>query len=632
MFRSRRAVFLPSAALLAASLAFTAAAANNELASPPRPGGARWLENSSTTDIPTLRRTILRENDLRAAVSFLGDMRAQEAVKAADPTAYLQIFARAAELVDLKGVLDGYSSVHSIRQSLSKRTSCAFCLDSVLFPAWVEKNLPWLGAGRIASLGEVLWNWDRLTAAQKAWVVARKKDAAWPRLPFPVRHETMRAWALAERDAMMKLNPADAAGAADFGGRAYEISEVLSSHEMADLWQRSEKVTQAAASLAEARARVAMSGDPRQKALLAEATAAATLEARLSALARLFENYGERPAALLAAAPPRDDQKFDADSRKLVGSMLKSALLKETEGTFAGDDLKKFYARVPLEVVFTTTSMSALGWYRQGGDTLYFNERYVEEYVKTHGATIETLKRDPALLQNLARIFASTFVHEAQHHRQDVWARENKMPRLYHQGDEVEAFQTDALFMMQKLRVDKKFAAWAEKEAETSSVVRGDLAYAKRMEVEGPGYFDRAIPNTHYPETLSKEGTAWCHILWHNSVEGPIGAELERRERLPAAARKKLESEAPALKESYKTAAAFRADLMRASSKALESYLNDSKAAAANVAKHYNALRARQESVAATTRERYNILEPRDGVRTERGIDAVPAPFGVDKE
>ncbi|MBI2387511.1 MAG: hypothetical protein HYV14_16095 [Elusimicrobia bacterium] len=622
MSRSRRAVVLPSAALLAAFLALTAAAA----------GAGTDLENPSTADIRVLRAKIVLGNDLPAAESFLGDVRAQETVKAGDPAAYLEVFARATELADPKGVLGGESSVHSIRQSLSKRMDCAFCLDGVLFPAWARKNLPGIGERTLASLGEVLWNWDKLSARQKAWAVARKQDAGWAKLPFKARHETMRAWALAERDAMMKLNPADAAAAADFYARVYEVSEALSSHEMSGLWKRSEEITQAASSLAEARARVAMSSDPRQKALLAEALSAPTTEARLAALAKIFENYGERPASLLAAAPPRDDQKFDADSRKLVASMLKSALLKETEGTFAGDDLKAFYARVPLEVTFTTTSMSALGWYHHGGDTLYFNERYVEEYVKTHGATIETLKRDPALLQNLARIFASTFVHEAQHHRQDVWARENKMPRLYHQGDEVEAFQTDALFMMQKLRVDKKFAAWAEKEAETSSVVRGDLSYAKRMESEGPGYFDRTIPNAHYPETLSKEGGAWCAILWHNSVAKPLEAELERRAALPEAARKRLEAGAPALKASYKTYAAFQADVLKASSVTIEGYVKDERERAANAAKHYNALRGRQEAVAATTRERYNILEPRDGVRTERGIDAVPMPFGLDKE
>lgn len=613
---------LPWAALLAALLPFTAAATK----------AGTGLENPSTTDIRVLRAKIVLGNELPAAESFLGDARAQEAVKAADASAYLEVFARASELVDLKGVLEGESSVHSIRQSLSVRMSCAFCLDGTAFPAWARKNVPETGEAKLASLGKVFWNWDQLTASQQAWVVARKKDAAWPKLKFPERHATMRAWALAERDAMMKLNPADAKAAEAFEARAYDVSQVLSSHEVSGLRQRAEQVTQAAASMAEARARVAMSSDPRQKALLAEAGAAPTTEARLAALAKIFENYGERPAGLLAAAPPRKDQKFDAESRTLVASMLKTAMLKETEGTFAGDDLKAFYARVPLEVTFTATSMSALGWYHHGGDTLYFNERYVEEYVKTHGATIETLKRDPALLQNLARTFAATFVHEAQHHRQDVWARESRMPRLYHQGDEVEAFQTDALFMMQKMRVDKKFAAWAEKASETSSLVRGDLSYAKRMELEGPGYFDRTIPNTHYPETLSKEGGAWCQILWHNSVAAPIETELQRRERLPAPARRKLEAGALALKASYNSYAAFQADLMKASGDTLGTHLKDARDRAANAAKHYNALRSRQEVVAATTRERYTILEPRNGVRSERGIDAVPFPLGVDTE
>lgn len=618
MSRTRPVVLLTSVALLAANLAFGA----------PAPGAD--LESSSTRDVRTLRRAIIAENELVSAARFLRDLPAQEAVKAADPAAYLQVFARATELVDLERVLDGESTPHSIRQSLSRRPGCAFCLDGAAFPAWARENIPGIGEKKLKSLGLVLWNWEELSDAQQAWVKTRKKQAAWPKLAFAARHEEMRAWALAERDRLMKASPADADAASAFGGRAYDLSQVLSSHEMSGLWKRSGEITQSFQSLAEARARVAMSSDPRQKALLAQAAAAATPEARLSALARIFENYGERPAALLAAAPPRADQRFDADSRRLVGAMLKTAMLKETEGTFAGEDLKAFYARVPLEVAFTTTSMSALGWYHHGGDTLYFNERYVEEYLKTRGATVESLKRDPALLQNLARVFASTFVHEAQHHRQDVWARDNKLPRLYHQGDEVEAFQTDALFMMQKMRSDKRFADWARKEAETSSLVQGDLEYARRMEEQGPGYFDRIVPNTHYPETFSNEARAWCDILWHNSVSEPIEAELARRDRLGAAARKNLEAAAGPLGKSYPTAAAFRAALPQLSRATLESHLQGAKTAAADAAKHYNQLRGRQESVAATTRERYNSLVPRDGARTERGIDAVPLPLGPD--
>ncbi|MEQ1918093.1 MAG: hypothetical protein ABL955_02760 [Elusimicrobiota bacterium] len=620
----RRAFSLTAAALLAALLAFPAAAADLQ--------SGTDLENPSTRDSAILWRELINENKLATAERFLADTQAQEAVKARDSGVYLPVFARATELVDLKGVLDEQSSVHSIRQSLSVRMGCAFCLDGVAFPAWARKNITGIGEPKLASLNLVLWNWDKLTKTQRNWVVAQKKDKAWPKMRFPERHEVMRAWALYERDALMKLNPADKDAVDAFNARAYELYQILSSHEMSGIDKLRDQITAASQSLAEARVRVAMNNDPRQKALLAEAINAPTPEARLSALAAIFENYGERPAALLAAAPPRADQKFDDESRRLVGAMLKTAMLKETEGTFAGEDLKAFYAKTPLTVEFTMTDMAALGWFRQGADVLHFNERYVEEYVKRHGKSVEELKRDPVLLQNLARIFASTFVHEAQHHRQDVWARENKMPRLYHQGDEVEAFQADSLFMMQKMRTDKKFAAWAAEEAKTSDLVAGDLSYAKHMETQGPEYFARKIPNAHYPETLSKEGTAWCHILWHNSVTAPIERELRRRDALPPAARSALEASAPALEEDYKSPEAFRAALTKSSRVTLVKYIAEQKEAAANAAKYYNQLRARQESVAATTMERYNTLEPRDGPRTERGAHDVPSPIMADQE
>jgi len=612
MFLNRLAFRLPAAALLAASFAVTS-----------------W--GRSTTNVPTLKLEIVAENALAPAEDFLADKEAQDTVKASDEPGYFLIFQRAAELADLKGVVAGSADAHSIRLSLLQRTSCSFCLDPVAFPAWITKNLGAPGQGKLAAVDEAMWIWAKLTASQKAWVAVKKKDAAWPKLGFVERHGLMRDWALAERAALLKLNPAEAAGTADFRSRAYYASQALGSHEMTKVWERSEKLNRAAQSLAAARARVAMGNDPRQKALLAQAVNAATPEARLAALAQIFENYGERPAALLAAAPPRADQTFTPDSRKLVADMLKTAMLRETEGTFAGDDLKEFYKKTPLVVTFTTTSLSALGWYEHGGNTLYFNERYVEEYVKTHGKSIENLKRDPELMQNLARIFAATFVHEAQHHRQDAWARENKVPRTYHQGDEVEAFQTDALFMMQKLRDDKRFRDWAAKESQTSSVVAGDIAMAQRMEEEGPGYFERKIPNTHYPEVLSNEGHAWCQILWHNFVEGPIGTELMRRSRLTPAARGPLESSTKPVKPSYATAEAFRVDLLTVSSKALRANLADAKTAAENAAKFYNQIRIRQEAAAAVTMDRYTKLEPRDGPRTQRAPRGVPSPV-VDTE
>ena len=604
MTRFRGAFFLLAAAFLAAS-----------------------VPSFAGPDADYLREKVLAANDPHAAGNFLKDDARQAALKTEDPALFDRVFARAAELKDLQGVLSGAADAHSIRLSLLERKGCAFCLDPVAFPAWAHKNLDFLPKQTFTDLDAALWSWSVLSKTQQSWVAAKKKDAAWPKLSFTDRHALMRSWALFERDALLKLNPADPKSVDGFHARAWAVHLVLGNHEMSDVWNRLESLQQGSASLAEARAKVGKSADPAQKALLAEASSAATPEARLAALSKLFENLGERPRQLLEAAPARADQKFDADSRKVVGSMLKTALLKETEGTFAGRDLKEFYVdrKTPLEIKFMDTSMSALGWYEHGTDALNFNERYVEQYVKSRGLSVEDLKRDPALLGDLARTLVGTFVHEAQHHRQDVWARENKLPRMYHQGDEVEAFQTQAMFLMEKLEHDPKFAAFAQKEGDHSAVLKTGLERARRMKEQGPDYFDWTVPNSHYPEVLSNEGNAWCNILWHNNVSKLVTAELKRRQALGEAERARLDA-LPRLKDGYETLEKFKTELPAANTASLSSYLSETQQELAAAPELYAKLRARQEAVKKVTMERYKMLESGQSGRPAAAAPPSPGP------
>ncbi|MCL8018261.1 hypothetical protein, partial [Streptomyces sp. AS02] len=80
---------------------------------------------------------------------------------------------------------------------------------------------------------------------------------------------------------------------------------VLGNGEISDIMNRGEDAQQAVESLEEARRKVAASATAKRKALLAEANAAPTPEARLAILAKLFDNMGEKPRELLEAAPPR---------------------------------------------------------------------------------------------------------------------------------------------------------------------------------------------------------------------------------------------------------------------------------------------------------------------------------------
>lgn len=461
-----------------------------------------------------LRQSILTENNPHAASNFLADENSRRQLKASDPALYQDVFQRAAELKDLEGLLGGTADTRSIRLSLLERPSCSFCLDAAAFPAWARKHLSYLDPDKFQELEAALWSWDSLSQAQKEWVRKKNKASAWPALDFFERHDVMREWALGERDALLKINPADSKSLDGFYDRGLEVKKILDKDETSAMWRHFDQAAQAVESLAQARAKVAKSVDPRQRALLAQAVGAGSPEERLAALSRFFENSGESPRELLAAAPPRPDQRFDDSSRKVVAALLKTALLKETAGTFAGGDLKQFYVdrKIPLEVEFSNTSESGLGWYEGGSDVLNFNERYLEQYVKSRGASIADLKTKPALLQDLARTLAGTFVHEAQHHRQDVWARDNKISAPYHQGDEVEAFQVQALFLMEKVDHDPKFRAFAETEGRHSDIMRAGLERARRLKEQGPEYFEWIVPNTHYPNVLSNEGNAWSAI------------------------------------------------------------------------------------------------------------------------
>ena len=606
MTRSRRAAGLLSAALLAAAPLFASVAGDH--------------------DAVYLREAILRGNDPRVAASFLGGVPRQEALKAADPALYLDVFQRAAELVDLEGVFGGASSARSIRLSLLERTGCTFCLDADMLSSWVRKHLSYLGPEKFTELDSALWGWGTLDSEPKAWLVKERKDSGWAKMSFPDRHQLMRRWALGERTALLKLNPGDKESVVYFLSRAYQVREVLGDHEMTELWQRWEAADKASKYKAIARARGA-GADPRQQALLARCEFAADPQECLSALVQFFDNLGEHPRELQEAAPPRPGQRFDGESRRVVSDMLKTALLKETEGTFAGKDLAAFYSRNPLEVRISTTSLSALGWYMDG-NALFFNERYVEQYVKSRGKMVDDLKRDPALLQDLARTLVATFVHEAQHHRQEVWALDNDLPRRYHQGDEVEAFQVEALFLLEKMKTDPKFRAFAEAEGEHSTVLKEDLGRARRMEEEGPDYFAWTVPNTYYAQTLSNEGNAWGPegIGRLSVVARLIGAELARRESLPAAERGRLDRAPPFEKEKQRTAKQIDAALLVSGSDSLRDVLADVREAAAEAAKLYSLLRRRQEAEAQITMERYKIIDS----GSDRAKAEVPSPSGQD--
>lgn len=600
MFRSPEAVLRLAAALvLAAGAAY---------------GGT--TETAPSTGGPDRVLELVRQADLTAAESFLASPGRQDALKAADPAAYAEAFALSTEMVDIKGLITGSADARSIRLGVTRRPGCSYCSDPEKLKAWARKSMPDIDRERLFQIDMALWAWSTLPEAPKAWLTALKMERPWPAMKFQERHAKMREWALKEKGFLLKVNPSTPQAMRGYWDRYGVVALILGNNELSDIGHRGEEAQQAVESLEQARKKVGASADKKRQALLAEAASAPTPEARLAVLSKLFDNLGEKPRELLEAAPPRADQKFDDRTRGVVSEMLKNALMKETEGTFAGADLKEFYAKTPLTITFTTTSMSALGWYNHGGDTLYFNERYVEQYIKSRGLSVGDVMKNPDSLGDLARTLVGTFVHEAQHHRQDVFAREQKMPRIYVQSDEIEAFQTQGLFLLEKLKTDPKFKEFAEREGKHSDVLSAGLSRAKHMEETGPDWFEYNVPNSHYPEILSNAGAAWCQILRHNGIASDLEAELARRETLPAAEKAKLDA-GPKLDDWYPTQERFRAAARLAGTGSLRAELAESRKTVEDAPKYYNRIRSRRDGVRAVTDERYTAVMAGGGGRSK---------------
>lgn len=576
---------------------------------------------AASFDADFLRRAVLRENDPVAAVAFLRDGGRQAALRNEDPALYSSVMARALELQDFSELTGGGARV--IRLAVVQRERCAFCRDASAYRAWAQSYA--VGGPRAPDeIEKALYLWLALPQFHRDRLRAEGlTQAAWSGLNFAQRHERMRAWALAERAAILASAPADAPGAQALEERVRRVDEILGNEEMATSWAHLQRVNAGVTYLAEAARRVEAANDPRQLELLATARSAPDAGARLEALGRLFDNFGPRPTGLITAAPSAGDPGFDAARRDVAFGLLRSALLDQTDGTFAGADLREFYRTHPLNVRFSPTSRAALGWYEPSDASLNFNQRYVEEFLARRGATLSDLARGGPLMGDLARELSGTFVHEAQHQRQFAWAADNGQANYYVQGNEVESFQVQALFTLQKLRTDPAFAAYAAREAERSSVLAEHLARARLLEGSGPQAFARTVPGTHYPEVLSNEAKAWCAITLHNAVGPLLQAELDRRAALPAAARAALDS-GPELGQSYPTEAEFRAALSVARTPSVRLSLQRGRELAEAAPGRWARFQARSDSILAQTMERYRAVLS-DQAPERLGVPAPPA-------
>ncbi len=552
---------------------------------------------------------ILIQDDPAAATAFLGSDDAQAKLKAADPDLYSLTFARAAELKDLADLIDGQPDPVAYCRGLDARSGCTFCQDPAKLLRWAAASLPSLDETRSAALRQAVLDWDSLDQAPRDWLAARGQDGtAWAGLDLKARRAALAPWASSEYDALKiaPLNDQDALEA--YRARLERLSLLLPRDKTDPLWERDRIASSAVSGLEKARRSVAASGDPSLKSLLAQAESAGDPESRLALLSRIFDGLGIKDPAVLAAAPPRAGQIFDAASRQTVAELLKTGLLREVSGTWAGKDLDEFYANHPFDLrVGPAPNASTIGWYQPGG-AITINEEYIQRFLKTQGRDIRDLQRDPAVLRRLTVELTPLFVHESTHQRQYAWAVESRIHELGSQNLEVEAMETEALFVAQKSRLDPSFLALLKSEAGAQGLASESLGLAADLWKSGPAEFRDHIDAGYYPDELSLEGDAWKRLKDGRNDRADIAAELRRRAALPADEQDRLRR-GPPLPDTIKDSAAWAQALSTTKTSDLERLAENSAGGAAEIPADYAAHRFRLQWVNGIVEDHLNSLE-----------------------
>jgi len=557
------------------------------------------------TDPAVFHGRITREDSLTAAQELLANQPFQDAWKAQNPKTYGEAFAAAAELTDIGDLLMGMSQPLAIRLGLAKREHCKFCSVPAKLEAWFKKEIPWATAAQIKALREATWSWEFVPAGALPSLKKKSLDrAAWEALDFPARMNHLGDWSDAELANILATTPRTPAEQKALEARANAISGVVGNSDSARLWERVNHARMAVDGLA--RAEKLVGRDPAKRKALAEARGA-DLDTMLEKLNGLFDASGVKDPAFRAAAPPKVGQRFDDASRGLVAGLLRTGLMSETKGTYAGRELVEFYKTNTLDLRVAAPlpgQENSIGWH-QGG-VITFNQKHIEEYLKAEGKDIKDLTREPELLRRLTVQLAPLFVHEATHQRQMVWARENKLPWVGGQHLELETMQVEALFIVEKRRSDPSFDALLQRDKATSLLARESLSKSDRL-VNGVQSFRDSINAWHYPELLSLEGQAWCQIRWHREMAQDMEKELTRRETLPKSERERLEK-GPGFPERISDDAEWNMAVAATGTPYLRVVLAVQKGGMDSMPANYAAYRNRLEAVNQETAERLRTV------------------------
>lgn len=571
----------------------------------------------------TARQKLLVERDPVYARAFLSEDARQRAAKAEDPKEFPGLFQTAVELKDVYDILHGQLEVGSLRQALELCRS-VLCSRPQLLMDWRAKYMSYVDEKRVS---EAVADWSTLPLRQRAFVQGRGTDEAkWKTLTLGERKALIEAWGRWRLAEFMKASPKTPKELEAMRVEANAIHSALDHNDAVRLWDRYRQADAAVDALVDAQKRVDKTADPKLKAMLDKARAGGDLEGTLADLNKVFDGLKVENKALKAAAPAAQSQGFDAGQTALLATMLKKGLMKEVEGTWAGEELIPFYKRKELKLVIRPLGVGRIGEYHDSSEEMVFNQAFIEEYVKANGLTPAQLLSSAAALDSLTVQLSPLFVHEAYHQLQDDFCERNRLPNPVAQHRELESMQVEALYILQKMKHDAGFKKIMEGAQEGSKLARESLSKAQRLE-KGAGWMRDTIVSWHYPGLRSLEGWASTEVSSDRYYLGRVRAELDRRAKLPIWSRFPLAGRKP-FSSTHLTVEQWNKELPTVGTETLESLKASYEADLAKMPQAYDALGDRLEGYNKSVEAKLKLLKAGGGAPPPKKA-AVPSPAGT---
>ena len=402
-------------------------------------------------------------------------------------------------------MLTSYDDPRQLREAILSRQDSEVATRPALLLKLVDRT-PALAAHR-RLYEQAALDWSMFSTEERAaFAAAGAPENVWSAMPLPARYEMARRVFQELTATAITVGPEDPGYVAQYEKALSRVGLVMTDEELETHLESIAAAKRASSS-------------------------AARTAAALSA---------DAPAAEDAPAPAYD---LSPDETRALLARLEPAILGLVRGTPSGDRVLAGVSGGGLTIGLGSTSRDdALATYHAESSSIVLGEKQLAGLMAALGRSPRDLLTDDEALADAAVLYSHLFVHEATHHRQELWARRlpaGARPLVYNQQSEVEANNAQALFLKEKRAADPAFAAREKR-------LRGvwGLVAAVMRQPEGlasdPAAMSSWLSNgyRHVP-TLARASARLIAFGLDADRRGAgvareVDAELARRGRLPA--------------------------------------------------------------------------------------------------